>query len=174
MNTNFFCNIEIPSVVDRSSGNKLDVYGWVIDSDNQICRLIIRDQNGCAAQCEYGKERPDIKAAYPGIPNALHSGFKAELPMPDDMGNIEIVLEAELFDKSRRDLSKKIVKIRDSAQPGDGILMSFGSLSYPEEFDGDKLLSLSTLEPVFVVGGHCELFTATVSALQRVFETKPF
>ncbi len=76
----FRCFLDQPARPDAAAG-PVTLAGWIFHETEEIAELQVRvGETGVAARCAL--ERPDVAARHPEFPQALRSGFQAQLDLP--------------------------------------------------------------------------------------------
>jgi hypothetical protein len=69
----------------------LQVQGWVVDPLGPPMAIVVTVDGSGVALARYGLARPDVEAAYPGLPGAATSGWSAPIAGADDLDDRAIV-----------------------------------------------------------------------------------
>jgi GT2 family glycosyltransferase len=89
-------------------GNIVHLRGWALGQTG-ISAVEIQIDGGSPIQLSYGKERLDVRDAFPGIPKAENSGFDFEWDTRGCApGRHEIQIRARSFDGHRSQLKRRI------------------------------------------------------------------
>jgi hypothetical protein len=129
--------IDIPGAADLTGvTGVLTVYGWALDDtaidhvdflvDGQIVAGSVG--TGQPSTAVYGISRPDVQAAFPGVPNSLNSGFQANIDSTAFVDGIHI-LSVQATDNlgASRDLGERTVQVINNGQN----LAPFGAIEFP-------------------------------------------
>ena len=132
-----FGYIDIPGATGTTGANgAFPVVGWAIDDvevtridmliDGQVvARAFGRDQLSSAI---YGSPRPDVRAAFPDVPNSLYTGFSANIDMTELLNGIHLLsVRAYDGDGASRELGTRTVQVINDGQN----LAPFGVVDFP-------------------------------------------
>jgi hypothetical protein len=88
-------NIEAPKTQSRIDGDTIHVGGWVLGSSNPAVAVEVVHDGKLLQSAPIDAQRPDISDAFPEVPGAEHSGFRANVPVPD-LVEFELLVRAML------------------------------------------------------------------------------
>jgi hypothetical protein len=97
-------NIEAPKPRSQTKGGEFYLVGWVIGRNIPVAAVEVSYEDSSIQRVPIDVERPDVAAAFPRIPDAQQSGFRATIAAPDT-AECELVVCAVLQDESRVPLS---------------------------------------------------------------------
>jgi hypothetical protein len=97
----------------------LEFAGWALDNSGILRGWLISEDAQVLAPLNFGCERPDVEAKYPGYPDALHSGFDIAydiLSIPE--GEYEFTVRLMAYDHQALDFGPYVVTIdRSHSRP---------------------------------------------------------
>jgi glycosyltransferase involved in cell wall biosynthesis len=103
------CNIESPQPGARTSGDRLNIVGWVVGRSEVVAVEVVHGST-VVARARPTIARPDVADAFPLAPGALYSGFRARIALMPTAAGYEISIRAVLPDQRRVSLGSLQVK----------------------------------------------------------------
>jgi hypothetical protein len=98
----------------------INIIGWVLGCSSPAVSVEVVHEGTVVRHIPINVRRPDIAAAYPQVPRAVESGFRAAVSVAGET-ELELLLQAVLEDNSRISLGKISIwrrLLRSDFQPG--------------------------------------------------------
>jgi hypothetical protein len=91
-------HLDLPQPATHNDQYALSFSGWVLSRDTQAFDVVINSRDTTFHLCPLNRERPDVRDAYPDVPNAQMSGFDVTIRTHDFEPAFELVVAAKLRD----------------------------------------------------------------------------
>src|SRR5688500_7312942 len=93
--------LDAPSVGAESDVYRLDLHGWVLGSQTPVVAVAVHAGGTVLRRVPVDRPRPDVATAFPDVPDAARSGFRAWLGVVGLEPEVELQLRAVFADESR-------------------------------------------------------------------------
>ncbi len=90
-----------PQVGSHSDAKALDIVGWVLGRSAPAVAVEVLHAGVVIRRVRVGEHRPGMAAAFPHVPAAAQSGFRATVNLLGTTAEIELVVQAVLQDQRR-------------------------------------------------------------------------
>lgn len=95
-------HVDAPKAGTTTEASALDLAGWVLAKSSQAVAVEVLNEDGTVVRrLPLNHRRPDIAQAFPDVPRAEDSGFRATISALGTTAHFELRLQAVLKDQSR-------------------------------------------------------------------------
>jgi glycosyltransferase involved in cell wall biosynthesis len=94
------CNIDTAPGT-KTGGHLVQLWGWVLGQESPAVAVELLNGSNVCRRVRVNIHRPDVAAAYPGVPGAEHSGFRIQASVLGLTPEIDFFLQAVLRDQTR-------------------------------------------------------------------------
>jgi glycosyltransferase involved in cell wall biosynthesis len=94
------CSIDRPVAGTRAEAGGLDLAGWVLGRRAQATSVELL-QGGSVSRLVSLRARPDVAAAFPGLPDTERCGFETTVALQGPAAELELEIRAVMRDRSR-------------------------------------------------------------------------
>jgi glycosyltransferase involved in cell wall biosynthesis len=93
--------IDVPKAGTATEASALDLAGWVLGKSSSAVAIELTEEEMVTRRLPLNARRPDIAQAFPHVPGAENSGFRATISALGTTAEFELGLQAVLEDQSR-------------------------------------------------------------------------
>jgi glycosyltransferase involved in cell wall biosynthesis len=94
-------HIDTPKANTTTEASAMDLMGWVLGKDGPAVAVEVLSEGTLVRRLSLNARRPDIAEAFPHVPGAENSGFRATISALGNTRELELKLQAVLKNQSR-------------------------------------------------------------------------